>query len=368
VAKPLINVGLVCDAVWTDFNNDGWQDLVFTGEWMPIKFLKNNKGVLTDVSDETGISNKLGWWTSLLPGDFDNDGDIDFIAGNLGENSFYRASDEYPVRIYAKDFNNDGNYDAVPTLYLPTSHENPKLEEYPAHVRDDLTKQIIAFKSKFQNYRSYAVATFNELFTKEELQGALKLEANYFSNSFIKNIGDGKYVVVPLPAPVQYSCVNGMVAEDFDGDGNLDVVMNGNDYGAEVSVGRYDACNGLLLKGDGKGDFFPQSILQSGVFIPGNGKALVKLRNANGNCLIAASQNRGPLKVFELKRKFKTIPLAPTDVSAVVHYKNGTKQQRETNYGSSFLSQSGRFLNIDNNVRAIDIRDTKGMVRSISMP
>ncbi|MEJ7912927.1 MAG: VCBS repeat-containing protein, partial [Chitinophagaceae bacterium] len=366
VAKSLINAGLVCDALWTDFDNDGWQDIVFTGEWMPIKFLKNNKGIFDDISGETGIANKVGWWNSIIPADVDNDGDIDYIAGNLGQNSFYRASDKYPVRIYAKDFNNDGNYDAVPTLYLPTSQENPERKEYPAQVRDDLAKQMISFKSKFQNYKSYATATFNEMFTKEEMQGALKLEANYLSNSLIKNVGDGRFVIVPLPIPVQYSCVNGMVAEDFDGDGNTDVVINGNDYSTEVSVGRYDACNGLLLKGDGKGNFITQTILQSGVFIPGNGKALVKLRSSNGNCLLAASQNRGPLKVFELKRNIKTIPLQWSDVSAVMVYKNGNRQKRELNYGSSFLSQSGRFLNVENNVSVVEIKDSKGMVRSIS--
>lgn len=364
-AKSLINCGLVCDAVFTDFDNDGWQDLVLTGEWMPVKFLKNNKGLFNDISSETGIANKVGWFTSLLPGDFDNDGDMDYIVGNLGQNSFYKASDKYPVRIYAKDFNSDGNYDAVPTLYLPTSQENPEKKEYPAPVRDDMTKQMISFKSRFQNYKSYATATFAKMFTKEELQGALKLEANYFSNSFVKNLGNGKFTILPLPTPVQFSCLNGMVAEDFDRDGNLDVIVNGNDYGTEVSLGRYDACNGVLLKGDGKGNFNPQSILKSGIFIPGNGKALVKLRSSNGNCLLAASQNKGLLKVFALKQNIQTIPLEPSDVSVIIVYKNGKRQKREINYGSSFLSQSGRFLNIDDNVASAEIKDSKGKVRII---
>ncbi|MEJ7827599.1 MAG: VCBS repeat-containing protein, partial [Segetibacter sp.] len=367
VAKSLINGGLVCDAVWTDFDNDGWQDLVLTGEWMPVKFLRNNRGTFNDISFETGIANKVGWFTSILPGDFDNDGDMDYIVGNLGQNSFYRASEKYPVRIYAKDFNNDGNYDAVPTLYLPASQQNHEKKEYPAHLRDDMAKQMISFKSKFQNYKSYANATFKQMFTKEELQGVLKLEANYFSNSLIKNVGNGKFVIVPLPVSAQFSCINGMVCEDFDSDGNLDVMINGNDYGTEVSLGRYDGCNGLLLKGDGKGNFSPQTILQSGVFIPGNGKALVKLRSSNGKCLLAASQNKSTLKIFELKKDIKTIPLHSTDVSAVIKYKNGKRQKREVNYGSSFLSQSGRFLNIDSNVQSVEVKDYAGKVRNIQI-
>ncbi|MEJ7682474.1 MAG: hypothetical protein WKG06_32400 [Segetibacter sp.] len=140
----------------------------------------------------------------------------------------------------------------------------------------------------------------------------------------------------------------------------------GNDYGTDVSIGRYDACNGLMLKGDGKGGFSPLSILQSGWFVPGDAKALVKLRGANGKCLFAASQNKDKLKVFELKKSITNVPLQPLEVSAMVTYKNGRKQKRELYYGSSFLSQSGRFLNIDENINSVDITDGKGRRRHIS--
>ena len=365
VAKTLKNVGLVCDAVWTDFNNDGWQDLVLTGEWMPIMFYQNNKGVFQDVTAASNISDKKGWWTSIVPGDFDNDGDIDFVAGNLGLNSFYRASDKYPVSIYAKDFDKNGNYDAIPTIYLKTSQEDTTRREFPVHVRDDMTKQLISFRSKFQNYKSYASSTFDKMFTPDEMKGALKLQANYFSNSYIRNDGNGIFTLVPMPLPTQYSCMNGMVAEDFDGDGNLDLLVIGNDYGTEVSVGRYDACNGLFLKGDGKGGFKPLTILQSGFFVPGNAKALVKLRSSNNKCLLVASENKGSLKTFVLKKDLKYISVNPTETSAIVTYKNGKKQKREIYYGASFLSQSGRFLNVDANISKIDIRDYKGNVRTI---
>jgi hypothetical protein len=339
---------------------------MITGEWMPVRLLKNNKGVFNEVA-KTGLNNKKGWWTSILPGDFDNDGDIDYIVGNLGKNSFYRADEQYPVRIYGKDFNNDGNYDAIPSIYLPTSQQDKTKKEYPAHLRDEMARQIIAFRSKYQNYKSYATATFEQMFTKQEMQGVQKFEANYFSNSLVRNLGNSKFEITPLPASVQFSCVNGMVADDFDGDGNLDVVINGNDYGTEVSVGRYDACNGLYLKGNGNGSFSSLSILQSGIFIPANGKALVKLRAGNGKCLVAASQNKNALKVFELKRDFKNIPLEPMDVSVLIRYKNGKIQKQEVGYGASFLSQSARYFNINNQMQSIDIVDYKGKVRKIKV-
>ncbi|HVG16107.1 MAG TPA: FG-GAP-like repeat-containing protein, partial [Chitinophagaceae bacterium] len=367
VAPALQDLGMACDAVWTDFDNDGWTDLVITGEWMPVKFLKNTGGKFADITESTGAGNKIGWWNSILPGDFDNDGDIDYIAGNLGLNSFYRASEKFPVRMYAKDFNTDGNFDAFTSLYLPLSQEDKTLMEFPASLREDAVKQIIGMRSKFQNYRTYAVATFDKLFSKEELEGAMKLEANYFSHSFLKNLGNGKFEFVPLPAAAQYSCINGIVSEDFDGDGNLDLAISGNDYGTEVATGRYDACNGLYLKGNGKGSFSRLPIAGSGIYIPGNGKALVTLRNGSGNCLVAGSQNRGPYKFFKLKKAVRSLALHPLDVSALIRYKNGTVQKREFNYGSSFLSQSGRFLLANENISSIEVTDSQGKKRIESL-
>jgi hypothetical protein len=268
---------------------------------MPVTFIKNNKGRFENTTASSGINDKVGWWTSIQNGDFDNDGDVDYVVGNLGLNSFYKASEKYPVHIYAKDFDKDGNYDAIPTIYLATSQNELKKKEYPVHTRDDMTKQIIGFRSKFQNYNTYANTPFNKMFTGEELKGAQVLKANYFKNSYIRNNGKGKFELMPLPASTQYSCINGMIAEDFNEDGNLDLLLVGNDYSTEVSVGRYDGCNGILLKGDGRGEFSGLSILESGWFVPGNAKALVKLRGASGKTLVVASQNKGALKVYEVK-------------------------------------------------------------------
>lgn len=170
----------------------------------------------------------------------------------------------------------------------------------------------------------------------------------------------------PLPDIAQYSAINGMITDDFDGDGNLDICMNTNDYGTVPSYGRYDALDGLILKGDGKGKFTPLSILQSGIFIPENGKALVKLRGSDGKYLIAASQNKGLLKMFALNRGCYFLPVNTDDVTAVITYKGGRRQRRETGYGNSFLSQSGRFITVDGFVSSIEITDSKGRKRNIT--
>ncbi len=366
-APGLIAMGMVCDALFTDFNNDGWSDLVLAGEWMPVTFLKNEKGVFKDVTQETGISDFKGWWNTLTSADFDNDGDMDYMAGNLGLNSYFRASEKYPVSIISGDFDNNGNFDAFTSLYLMTSQTDSTKRDYPANGRDDVVKQMIKMRASFQNYKSFAVATIDKLFTESQLNGALKMKATELRSSYIRNDGNNKFTLIPLPAMVQLSAANGMIADDFDDDGNCDLLINTNDFGADVTVGRYDALNGLLLKGNGKGDFTSVAIGESGIFIPGNGKALVKLRGNKNNYLMAASQNRGPLKIFGLNTKVTSIPLSDQDLNAQIVFTDGKIQRKEFYYGDSFLSQSARFLKVGRNVRSVTITDFKGNERQIDL-
>jgi hypothetical protein len=365
VAGDLKNIGLVCDAVFTDFDNDGWPDLILAGEWMPVTFLKNDHGVFKNVTANTGVSNKLGWWNTIVAGDFDHDGDIDYIIGNTGLNTFFKASDQYPVYITAKDFDNNGSYDAFPSVFL--KDQDGKMKEFPAQTRDDIVKQMIGMRVKFQNYKSFATATMDQVITPEMRKGALRLKANIMESVYLRNDGKGKFTMIPLPVQAQISQLCGMSVDDFDGDGNLDVIINGNDYGTELTTGRYDAFNGLMLKGDGKGNFKPLSILQSGIYIPGNGKALVKLIGAHNKYLLAASQNREVMKVFELKKEAHPVKLQPLDMYAAITYKSGKTAKQEFYYGDSFLSQSSRFMNIDNTMRSVTITDNYGHTRNIPL-
>ncbi|HEX3768913.1 MAG TPA: VCBS repeat-containing protein, partial [Puia sp.] len=285
VAGDLVKCGMVCDAVFTDFDNDGWPDLILAGEYMSLAFLKNNHGKFVDVTPETGLNKVHGWWNSITACDFDHDGDMDYIVGNLGKNSYFRGDLQYPVHIYSKDFDNNGIYDMIPSLYLPD--QEGKKKEFPAQGRDDLLKQINAMRKKFPTYRSFATAGMDQVLTEEERKNALILEANEFQTMLLRNDGNGAFTLIPLPKEAQFSMINGMVTDDLDGDGNPDLLLNSNDFGTDVTVGRYDAMNGLMLSGDGQNGFHSKSILESGIFIPGNGKALVKLGGANGQYLVA---------------------------------------------------------------------------------
>lgn len=366
VAPSLLNIGLTCDAVFSDFNNDGWTDLVLAGEWMPVTFLENDKGVFKNVTSTTGIAKQIGWWNTIAAGDFDNDGDIDYIVGNAGLNTYYKASDKYPVSVYAKDFNNDGSFDAITSLYLPNNNQDKKMEEFPVASRDELIRQMITMRRRYENYKSYATATMDSVLPADQRKDAIIYHANNLASCYLRNDGNGKFKMQKLPVQAQLSMLCGMAVSDFDGDGNLDVVINGNDYGTEVGTGRYDALNGLMLKGDGKGNFTPLSIMQSGIYIPGNGKSLVQLRNNKNECLLAAAENRGPLKVFKLKKSIACITIKPDELHAIIQLKNGKKRKEEFYYGMSYLSQSSRFLNIDESLKSVQIFNSKNQSRTIN--
>lgn len=351
LAPGLLNIGLVCDALWTDPDNDGDPDLLLAGEWMPITLLKNEKGQLK--TEDWKLKTEKGWWNSLTAGDFDNDGDIDYVAGNLGLNARMRAADNEPIRLYAGDFDNNGFYDAIPTVFIPD--ETGKRREFTFHGRDDLIKQMILMRGRFQQYRDFTQASIENLLKPEELKQATVLEANELRSMYIENKGGGEFAMRPLPRQAQLAPLFGMSATDVDHDGNLDLLAVGNDFSGEVLVGRYDALNGLYLRGDGKGNFVPQSMAQSGFCVPGNAKGLVTLPDVHGNPLYLASQNRGMLSAFRGPNAGRVFRPKPTDVAVVLTFADGHKQKNELPWGNSFLSQSSRAIWISPLVKKVDV-------------
>ncbi|MGK7369525.1 MAG: VCBS repeat-containing protein [Candidatus Halalkalibacterium sp. M3_1C_030] len=365
VAEPLREIGLISDALWSDFDNDGWTDLILAGEWMPLTYLKNREGIFVDVTDSTGIAEHTGWWNSLAGGDFDKDGDIDYIAGNLGLNSQYRASPDEPVSIYGKDFSEEGLFTGLPTTYMPDFEGIRK--EFPVHPRNEVLQMLRRTDPLFQTHASYGRAAIEDIFSEEDLKDAVILRAIYMESAFVENLGDGRFKIKALPVEAQFAPVYGMLADDFNGDGNLDVLLNGNDYGAQPQIGSYDAMNGLLLKGKGTGNFETVSIAESGVFIPGDGKGLVKMEGAEGSYLTVASQNSGPLKVYESSQDFSMIPFRPMDAFARIYFQDGSIIKQEAYYGSSFQSASGRFIAVPPKVDSVEIVNYKGEKRVVEI-
>jgi len=363
----LTHLGMITDALFTDFDNDGAIDLAVVGEFMTVTFFKNSGGKFTKVAN-TGLEEFSGWWNSIVGGDFDNDGDIDYVAGNLGLNNGYQANKEFPLSIYANDFDKNGSVDAILACYIKESLKNDEKKLYPVHFWDEINSQSPRFRQQFNRYKHYGKASLKGVLTEEEIKGAYKLQANHFETSYIENVGNGKFKLTSLPQLVQVSPVNGMIVDDANSDGNLDVVMVGNDFGNEVFFGRYDAFTGLVLLGDGKGAFEVLPSAKSGFLVSGDAKGLARISSVKGDLYIA-TQNRDSLKVFaktiDSKNATEFQPAA-LDTWAELIFRDGKKHRLEFYYGSGYLSQSTRRFRVPKDVKEISVYNTHRESRKIS--
>ncbi|MBE7172283.1 MAG: VCBS repeat-containing protein [Williamsia sp.] len=367
LCPQLQDIGMVTDALWTDFDGDGRVDLVLTGEWMPVTFLKNGGSSFENVTGQTGLAQHLGWWNSLVSGDFDGDGDIDYVAGNLGINSNYQATATEPMTLYAKDLDENGSLDAMLFCFLKGS--DGKRQPFPMHTRDDLSSQLVSIRKKFPTYKSYGLATMNDLWSEKDRQNALVRTAHDMQTSFLENKGHGQFAIRPLPLKAQAAPVYGMISEDIDGDGNLDLVLVGNDYGMDPYSGRHDAFNGLCLKGDGRGNFTEIPLQESGFFVRGDAKGLTRVHTAKEEDVWVATQNQDSVVVLA-----KTAPRPATatwkelksdDFYADITYADGKKRRIEFYYGSTYLSQSSRKLYVGKKAVKMTITNYKGQKRDL---
>jgi hypothetical protein len=352
---------LIKDALWTDFNNDTNIDLILVGEWMPVRFLLNSGQFLNDVTEDTGIGHLKGWWNSLAGGDFDNDGDIDYLAGNHGLNSFYKASEEEPLTAYASDFDNNGRTDLIMGGYFEDIDEGRKV--FPLHFRNDINKQIDLMKKRFPSFKDYSEATLDSIFSKEELKNAMTFSVNFFKSVYIENLGNDRFHMKPLPLEAQFAPVYGFLPGDFNDDQFLDVLLVGNFFGNNPFWGRIDALNGLLLTGLGNGDFQAMDYTKTGFLVEGDARAIVELPLSTGKNLILVTQNQDSLKTFLRKRILNHILTSNNDAWAHLIFKDGTQRKQEFYYGSSYLSQSARVMNLTENVESYKIFKYDGSYR-----
>lgn len=287
--SSLQHIGMVTDATWADYDNDHDLDLVLVGEWMPIVVFRNDNLKITNAKFQ--VPNSNGWWNCISQGDFDGDGDIDFLAGNLGLNTYYRASKTQPMCLYANDFDKNGDLDPILCHYINET-------EYPIPSRDKLIGQIPPIKVRFNDYDHYARASFDEVFKGRELKGVQQLKAHIFESCYLENKGNESLILHPLPSALQVAPINQFEVVDVDEDGNLDAFAIGNAYDTEVSIGRYDAFNGAILYGRGNGNFNIQTGIVTGLLADKFARNIISVQTGREK-IIVVGNNSDSLQVFE---------------------------------------------------------------------
>lgn len=297
VCPALQKAGMVTAAAWTDLDNDRRADLVIAGDWMPVRFFKNEQGRLKEITANTGLTDMNGMWRSLAVADIDHDGDTDLVAGNFGLNCVYHVDAAHPMELFATDLDGNGSIDPVPFYYIKGN--DGQRHSYPAINRGQLAEQVPGVKKRFLYHRDYAGAKFEDIF-KGKQDGLQRFSCDETRSCFLENLGNGKFRKQPLPQEAQFGPVNAILCTDIDKDGYTDLLLAGNEYQADVMTGRYDALYGLVLKGSKEKTFRALSPAESGFVLNGDVKDLALMESAGGERMVLAAVNNDSLRVFRV--------------------------------------------------------------------
>ncbi len=288
VAPELLGLGMVTDAVWTDYDNDGDLDLMVVGEWMQITLFENIEGKFIKSSAVAGLDQSSGWWNCIKAYDFDGDGDDDYVVGNLGLNYRYKTSLEFPFQVFSSDFNDDGRQGIVLAYY-----ENGIL--YPQENLEKSLIQMPEIGEKVKSHDQFSVMTLTDVYGREALDSAVHYKAHTFQTSYVENLGGGRFKMTALPTMAQISNTNAILLDDFNQDGFQDILIAGNLHSSEEQTVRLDGGMGLLLTGDGKGNFQPIPPFKSGFYASGDVKDMGMISIGDSNYLMISRNSDGLL-------------------------------------------------------------------------
>ncbi len=286
IASALSNIGLVTDAVFTDIDGDRDKDLIIVGEWMDIILMINENGKYTNAFKKWGLENTKGLWWSITAGDLDNDGDEDYVIGNLGKNNKFKPSKESPFKIYANDFDDNGTNDIV----LAKSYKEAYV---PLRGRECMSLQMPYVGEKYKDYHSYASSELLDILPEEKIENAVLHEISSLESILLIN-DDGKFTIKKLPIEAQVFPIKSSVIKDFNGDGHVDILMAGNHYGVEVETVRYDSGVGCLFLGDGSGNFRAIPPTESGWHVPFDSRDIQVLKRSEDELILVTNNNTGP--------------------------------------------------------------------------
>lgn len=284
VVPELAEPGMITDAVWMDIDNDGRQDLITSGIWLPIQFYKNDGDVLRNVTESIGLEAHRGWWYSLAKGDFNQDGQMDLVAGNLGLNHTFTTSREQPFGLYASDYDENRQTDLIFTKQMDG-------RDYPFFGFAKIGRSINTIGNRYPSFEAFSDETIQQVLSSEELNQSLHFEADNFASVYLQNNGDGTFTSTELPALAQISPLKSILVHDVEENGNPDLIVAGNIYETDPEIPRADAGNGLWLKGDGKGGFEPIPPFDSGFMVPKDVRDMALIQTPNGVKVIVVNNN-----------------------------------------------------------------------------
>lgn len=289
IAPDLSKFGMVNKLIATDYNADGWMDIMVVGEWTGIGVLENNKGSFSLNNELDNISDTKGWWFTIQETDINNDGLPDYMLGNAGLNIKFKASTKKPFKVFANDFDNNG----TPDIVLSKEYNG---QYVPVRGRECSSQQMPFIQQKFETYSEFATANLLDIYG-EKLDTAYEAEVNEFQSLFLLNKGDGKFEKVLLPIEAQLFPIMNIVFKDVNNDGYDDAIVGGNIYETEVETPRLDAFSGLVLLSNKTNSYATMPSSKSGILFNGNVKDILLIENDQTKLLIA-SQNNGPLEVY----------------------------------------------------------------------
>jgi len=289
IAPELEQIGMVTDAEWVDLNNDNKQDLVVVGEWLPISVFISSNGQLENQTDQFFEKAYKGWWNTIEVTDINNDQISDLIVGNIGHNTQFKVTEEQTAEMYFKDFDNNGSVDPIFCFYIQG-------KSYPYVTRDELMQQLPSLKKKFTTYSSFSKATINDIFSPDEISETNQLEANFMATTLFIGSSNGKFQQKDLPKEVQYAPIYAIQVFDFNKDGYEDVLLCGNNSKTKLRLGSMSANYGLLLQGNGEGDFTYVAQNQSGFDLRGDVKDIVQIGGA-----LLFGVNQQPVMTYRIR-------------------------------------------------------------------
>jgi hypothetical protein len=290
-----VRPGMIKDAVWTDINNDKKLDLILAGEWMPITILlQQNDHTFLNSTNDYQLTKTRGWWNSIVAKDFDNDGDIDLVAGNFGLNSRLKASTEKPLQMFLGDFDSNGGSDHILVYYNGD-------KSYPFTSRDQLVKQLPGMKKKFLRYRDYRDVKLEDIVTPEQKGNSALMMVDDFSSAYLEN-KNHTFVIKKLPFEAQLFPIFDMIADDVDEDGFTDLLIGGNLEASQPEIGPYDAGLGLFLKGNGNGVFTAIPPGGSGFVARGETREIGILKGSDKKKIYVVGRNNDSVLAFERER------------------------------------------------------------------